>query len=405
MEKKSMHTHRMTRRQFVVGTAGFAGMALLSRSTLVGAQAALPVLSGYSPSVTGYWVAKGEHEKSFGLFKKMLEGTTDFSWLSRGDRVHLKLAMNSGSEYPRTTDPWLLDSMIKVLQEKGAKVQVGDSCGCGHVRWTPQEKKGSSRELCGKSGLLKIAEQNGAVPVFYEEKDYDSFLETSPQGSHHWKKPMRLTSVVKDTDHIIYLPRVSSHVLADFTGGLKIGVGFLREDSRLAFHASGADFAPMFEEVNHVPEIESKIRLVVSSARAMTSVFGPDLGPIVTPDHGLFFASTDLLAHDLLAYALVKWAREFMTSAEDHAKDGAVTKGRAGRNKNFLKNNWKLPEGTELPDLAYYQAGDNIKTCEHPAMVNFMKRKGGRPAEIRFEQLTANPNSAVVDYLKKEIKV
>ncbi len=30
---------------------------------------------------------------------------------------------------------------------------------------------------------------------------------------------------------------VSSHVLADFTGGLKIGVGFLREDSRLAFHS------------------------------------------------------------------------------------------------------------------------------------------------------------------------
>jgi LPS sulfotransferase NodH len=37
-------------------------------------------------------------------------------------------------------------------------------------------------------------------------------------------------------------------------------------------------------------------------------------------------------------------------------------------------------------------------------MVNFMKRKGGRPAKINFEQLTANPNAAVVDYLKREIK-
>jgi hypothetical protein len=93
-----------------------------------------------------------------------------------------------------------------------------------------------------------------------------------------------------------------------------------------------------------------------------------------------------------------------MTSAEDHAKDGVVTKGRAGRNKNFLKNNWKLPEGTDIPDLVYFQAGDNITTYEHPAMVNFMKRKGGRPAKINFEQLTANPNAAVVDYLKREIK-
>jgi hypothetical protein len=38
-----------------------------------------------------------------------------------------------------------------------------------------------------------------------------------------------------------------------------------------------------------------------------------DAGSIATPDHGLFFASTDLLAHDLLAYAWVKWAREFIT--------------------------------------------------------------------------------------------
>lgn len=405
MEKQSMQAHGITRRGFLVGTAGLAGMALLSRGGFARAQEkSLPVLSGYSPRVAGYWVPKGEHEKSFALAKKMVEAATDFSWLSRGDRVLLKLSMNSGLEYPRTTDPWLLDSMIRILQQKGAKVLVGDSSGCGHVRWTPAEKKGSSKALCDKAGLLKIIEQNGATTVFFEEKDYDSFLETSPSGAHHWKKPIRITSAVKETDHIIYLPRVSSHVLADFSGGLKIGVGFLREDSRLAFHSSGADFVPMFEEINHVPEIEPKIRLVVSSARAITSVFGPDVGPVATPDQGLFFASTDLLAHDLLSYALVKWSREFMTSAEDHAKDGAVTKGRAGRNKNFLKNNWKLPEGTEIADLVYFQAGDNGTIYDHPAMVSFMKRKGGRPEKIVFEQLTSNPNTAVVNYLKKEIK-
>ena len=404
MEKRSIQTHGITRRQFLAGTAGLAGMALLSRSNPALTQEALPVLSGYSPSVIGYWVPKGEHENSFALVKKMVEASTNFSWLSRGDRVLLKLAMNSGFEYPRTTDPWLLNSMIRILQDKGAKVLVGDSAGCGYVRWTLSEKKGSSRALCEKAGLLKIIDQNGATSIFFEEKDYDSFLETSPTGAHHWKIPMRITSAVKETDHIIYLPRVSSHVLADFTGALKVGVGFLREDSRLAFHSAGANYAPMFEEINHVPEIESKFRLVVSSARAITSIFGPDLGPVVVPDHGLFFASTDLLASDVLGYALVKWAREFMTSAEDHTKDGVVTKGRAARNKNFLKSNWKLPEGTDIPDLVYFQAGDNIATSEHPAMVNFMKRKGGRPAKINFEQLTANPNAAVVDYLKREIK-
>jgi uncharacterized protein (DUF362 family) len=234
--------------------------------------------------------------------------------------------------------------------------------------------------------------------------DYDSFPETVPSGVHHWKKPMRITSVVKEVDHIIYLPRVSSHVLADYTGALKIGVGFLREDSRLAFHSAGVNYNAMYEEINHVPEIESKVRLAVSSARSITSVFGPTLGPVVTPDHGLFFASTDLLSHDLVGYALVKWAREVMTSPEQHAKDGAMTKNRAAQNKAFLKNNWKLPQDTEIPDLVYFQPGETGTIYDHPAIVNFMKRKGGRPAKINFEQLTANPNGAVVDYLRREIK-
>jgi hypothetical protein len=90
---------------------GLAGTALLPR-TSAAAQEALPVLSGYVPKVTGYWIPKGEHEQSCALAKKMVEATTDFAWLSRGDRVLLKLALNSGNPYPRTTDPWLLDSMV-----------------------------------------------------------------------------------------------------------------------------------------------------------------------------------------------------------------------------------------------------------------------------------------------------
>jgi len=403
MKPGGRHAHHWTRREFVVGTAGLAGMTFLPRTTFAAPPQNLPLLRDYAPSVTGCWIPKGEHEKSFALFKKMVEATTDLAWLSRGDRVFLKLAMNSGFPYPRTTDPWLLDSMIRILQEKGATVLVGDSSGCGHVRWTPDEKKGSSRTLCDALGLLTIINQNKATPVFFEEKDYDSFLETSPTGAHHWKKPLRITSAVKEVDHIIYLPRVSSHVLADFSGGLKVGVGFLREDSRLAFHDGGADFAALFEEINHVPEIEPKVRLIVSSGRSITSLVGPDVGAVVTPDYGLFFASTDLLAHDLLGYALVKWAREIMTSPEDHARDGGLTKNRAARNRGFLKTMWKLPDNHVTPDLVYFQAGDTGGTYDHPAMVNFMRRKGGRPEKINFVQLTANPNAAVVEYLKKEI--
>jgi uncharacterized protein (DUF362 family) len=365
----------------------------------------LPVLSGYAPKVAAYWVPKGEHERSLALARKMVDAVTDFSWLSRGDRVLVKLALNSGQPYPRTTDPWLLDAVIRMLKERGARVIVGDSPGCGHVRWTPTETKGSSRAICQAAGLQPIIDQHGASAVFFEEQDYDAFLETAPSGAGHWQRPMRIASIVNDVDHIVYLPRVSSHVLADFTAGLKIGVGFLREDSRLEAHAGGEHYVAMFEEINHVPEIQGKVRLVASSGRMIATLVGPDLGPVATPDHGIFFASTDLLAHDLLAYAWVKWGREFVTSADDHAKDGALTRGRSMRNRSFLRAMWKLPEATEIADLAYFHAGETGTIYDHPAMVSFMRHKGGRPERIEFEQLTAHPSPAVVDYLKNQLMV
>ncbi|HSR11285.1 MAG TPA: DUF362 domain-containing protein [Thermodesulfobacteriota bacterium] len=395
----------LNRREFLAGTAALAAAAMLPRGLRAATYEPMPTLGGYKPKVVGYWVAKGEHEKTYAEFKKMVEAATDFKWLSRGERVMLKLAMNSGTEFPRTTDPWALDSMIRVLKEKGAKVVVGDSAGCGHVRWTPDDKKGSSRQLCEKLGLLKIANENGAESVFFEEKGYDSFFEASPAGSNHWKKPIRVTSAVKEVEHIIYLPRVSAHSLADFTGGLKVGVGFLREDSRLAFHEGAENFAAMFEEINQVPEIASKLRLTVSSGRSVTSLLGPDLGPVVTPDYGLFFASTDLLAHDLLSYSWVKWNREYMTAPADHIKEGILTRARAERNKGFLKNMWKLPEGHVTPDLVFFQAGTTGSVYDHPAIVNFMQRKGGRPDKVRFEQLNKHPVKAVPNYLLKEMTV
>jgi len=39
----------------------------------------------------------------------------------------------------------------------------------------------------------------------------------------------------------------------------------------------------------------------------------------------------------------------------------------------------------------------NSGIYDHPAIVNFMKRKGGRPEKIRLEQLTSNPDSSVME--------
>jgi uncharacterized protein (DUF362 family) len=45
--------------------------------------------------------------------------TTDFSWLSKGDTVFIKPALNSGNPYPATTNPIAIGAMVELL-EKGA---------------------------------------------------------------------------------------------------------------------------------------------------------------------------------------------------------------------------------------------------------------------------------------------
>ena len=55
---------------------------------------------------------------------------------SRGDTVLIKVASNSGNEYPATTDPVAIRAMVELLRERGARrVIVADMSGVQFVRF------------------------------------------------------------------------------------------------------------------------------------------------------------------------------------------------------------------------------------------------------------------------------
>ena len=409
MKKEQKPQNLSTRREFLIGTAGLALATVLpacSQTTkTVPIQKAEPEITSVTDRELGVscsWVAKGEHENSYALFKKTVEATTDFSWLSRGDRVLLKIALNSGNPYPATTDPWSVHCMVKLLKERGAgEILVGDQSGFGTVQWTKDRKEGSSRQLAKTAGLLKVIEDSDAEPCFFEEYGWDAYLPASPDGKHHWKRPIMVPAKLDEVDHIIYLPRVSSHILAGKTLGIKLGVGFLRSDSRGEFHRGGKQFYSMYEEINHVPQIASKLRLIVSSGRSVLTLVGPNEGPTAKPDYGLVLASDDLLAHEMLAYAWLQWNRQFETSSIAHMTMGRPTKSRSGYNKRFSDRMWPDKDGRETPAIDYFQPGNLFN---HPAIVNYLKRMGGRPRSIAVEELNNQPDSSVIDYLKRQLE-
>ena len=409
MKKGKRSQNLSTRREFLIGTAGLALTTVLpacSQTTkTVQTQPTAPEISSIAdrePRVSCYWVAKREHKSSYPLFKSTIEATTDFAWLSKGDRVLIKIALNSGKRYPATTDPWSVHCMVNLLKEKGAgKIWIGDQSGFGTVQWTKNRQEGSSRQLAKAAGLLDVIEDSGAEPCFFEEFGWDAYRPAIPEGEHHWKRPIMIPAKLDEVDHIIYLPRVSSHVLAGNTLGFKLSVGFLRSDSRGEFHRGGKQFYAMYEEINHVPQIASKLRLVVSSGRSVLTLVGPNEGPTAKPDYGLVLASDDLLAHEMLAYAWLQWNRKFETSSIAHMTMGSHTKSRSRYNKQFSDRMWPDKDGRGTPPIDYFEPES---LYNHPAIVNHLKRMGGRPRSIAVEEINKQPDSSVIDFLKRQLK-
>lgn len=356
----------------------------------------LPILTDYAPQVSSIWIPRGRQTAYYNQFKTMIEAVTDFAWLRPKDKILIKLAMNSGKSFPATTDPWLLDVMLRLLKEKGASdIFVGDQSGAEWVLHTDTLNRGSSRSLCRQSGLLNVIESHKATPVFFEERiaevGYENaYVAARPGGSHHWPVPLYVTSYLDEVDHVIYLPRVSSHIIADASLGMKIAVGFLNADSRKEFHQGGTDFYAMYEEINDIPQIKEKLRLIASSGRAVLRTSGPDNGDVVQPDFGLVFASDDLLAHDILSYA---WLKE-----QDHSRGGMPpTTINRGLMMAFSNVSSSRDTAGRIPVVS-------ANVTRHPAMLNFMQRKGGRPAEIAWNNMTPNINPEGSNAMAKAIE-
>ncbi len=263
-------------------------------------------------------VAKGAGaETVVGAVQRVAEAASDFSWLSKGDTVLIKPAGNSGNPYPATTSPLAVQAMVGLLREKGAgRVIMGDKSGVNYVHQDERRQRGSSRQLFIRNGLHQAALDSGAEVHYFEEAGYAAFFRDRlehPGG--HWQGELMLPDILKRVDHVVLLPRVSRHVLAGTTLGLKAAVGWLRDDSRLELHRDARSFHEKIVEINDTATLRRKLRLVLTVATQVQTTIGPDWGFKAEPDPGLIFASESLLAHDMTALGWLLWNREYETPA------------------------------------------------------------------------------------------
>jgi uncharacterized protein (DUF362 family) len=312
----------LTRRDFgrlaAIGAAGLAvpgcargtaGRVDPSRLGYAGAGAVPVALAG---------VARGAGDEAVAAaVRRAALGATDFSWLSRGDSVLIKPVCNSGNPYPATTDPVALRAMIGLLRDQGAgRVIVADMSGVQFLRFDADRTRGSTRRLMGEAGMARAIEDAGAELHAFEEAGWDAFFEERPVVEGSWAGPVLLPNVLAEVDHVVLVPRCSRHLLAGSTLGLKAAVGWWRHDARLEYHRDAASFSEKTADANSVPALRSRQRLVLTSATKLLTTFGPDDGRVSEPETGLVFASTDVVAHDLVSLSWLLENRAALPRAE-----------------------------------------------------------------------------------------
>jgi len=224
--------------------------------------------------------------------KRAIELIGGLDFLKMGDSVLLKLALNSANPFPATTSPFMISELVTLLKEHGAgDIFVGDRSAYGRDTMYAMEE----------TGIYQAAIDSGAEVIVFEDNDT---VHVKPEGALYWPEGFSVPRLFNRVDHIIALPRLSTHAMAGFTMGLKIFVGALPPDERMVMHTKYLLTPSFLKCLAEIALCSDKIRLSILDARQGFSEGGPDEGTVVTP--GIIIASKSLVGADAVGLALLK---------------------------------------------------------------------------------------------------
>lgn len=213
-------------------------------------------------------------------------GGLDF--ISPGDSVLLKIALNSPNPFPATTSPSLVTTLVALLKEQGAgTVYIGDKS----PTWQ------DTMSCFEQTGLYQAAREAGAEVVLFEGQD---MVAVQPAGALCWPGGFSVPHLFEEVDHIIALPTLRTHALADFTMGMKIFVGAIPQNERYAMHRS----VWFHQAIAELILCSDKIRLSLLDGREGFNREGPDTGNLIQP--GIIIAGHNIVAVDAVGLAVLK---------------------------------------------------------------------------------------------------
>jgi uncharacterized protein (DUF362 family) len=230
-------------------------------------------------------IQKAEAEIKTSIRKLVLELGGFEKYIRAGETVLVKPNYNTADASPASTAPDFLQAAVELCFEAGAgKVIIGESS-----TYTITNHSVSTKKILCEACVYDL-EKSPQPPEIYIFDDHEWIKKNIP-GAKYIKK-VSVPKIMDEVDKIILLPCCKTHLIAEYTGALKIMVGFMKPSERIKFHLG-----------NKVPEKVAEMNtlykpdLVLMDARKCFINGGPARGTICEP--GLILASESRVAIDI----------------------------------------------------------------------------------------------------------
>jgi uncharacterized protein (DUF362 family) len=208
------------------------------------------------------------------------------NFVKKGEVVLLKPNFNTADPLPAATDHEFLKAVVEIVYSTEPKlVMIGESSTMSF----------NTRKIMEKLNIFDLLNLE-IPPRIYVFEEYQWLKKEVPNSKY--LKSVSLTEILDRVDRIIFLPCLKTHKYAQYTGALKLAVGFMKPVERINLHLS--HLQEKIAELNALFNVD----LIIMDARKCFITRGPAEGEVREPN--LILASDDRIAIDVEGIKIIQ---------------------------------------------------------------------------------------------------
>lgn len=238
------------------------------------------------------------------LFPKVREAIGLLGGIAKFVKPHSKvlvkpnLLMAIEPQRAITTHPEFVRSVVKLLQEIGSKVYLGDSPSVF------EDNSDDIQNLYERTGMKKIAEEEKVELVVFDKRFMRGYFP--------------LTQWIKECDCIVNLPKFKTHEYMILTGAVKNLFGLIPGTFKLECHKN---FYQPEKFANMLLDIYEEVKPAISIVDGISGIEGN--GPAtsgIKRDFGLIVAGQDAVAVDSVLARIMDTPAEYVYTLKEAAR-------------------------------------------------------------------------------------